>query len=211
MVKANVAYIRAREKMLLALRQNSCASLKVFIDHDRLGETFIADDAISQRQDIPLSPFRRMKLLVFRVSDLTLICQQYPPNDKDCDSASALSSLRTRLFAQHHHSVWRHISYQYSFFSESECIFVEIEPGNNLSTLPFSFWEYPTRRLMSIARILEYRPGALRYFIVGNRVDGYQGIERAMDVFLRENEMEETCWEYSLLDQDKCKRLLFEL
>ena len=64
---------------------------------------------------------------------------------------------------------------------------------------------------MSIARILEFRPGFLRYLIVGNRVDGYQGIERVMDVFLRENDDEETCWEYNLLNEDKCKCLLFEL
>jgi hypothetical protein len=63
---------------------------------------------------------------------------------------------------------------------------------------------------MSIAHSLERRHGALRYLIVGNHVDGYQGIERAMDVLLREDEMGRTCWEYSLLD-DKCTRLLFEL
>lgn len=64
---------------------------------------------------------------------------------------------------------------------------------------------------MSIVHSLERRHGALRYLIVGNRVDGYQGIERDMDVLLREDEMGGTCWEYSLVDNDKCKRLLFEL
>ena len=64
---------------------------------------------------------------------------------------------------------------------------------------------------MSIIRSLKGRPGTLRYIIVGNRVDGYQGIERVMDVLLRENEMEDTCWEYSFMDEDNCKRLLFEL
>ena len=32
-----------------------------------------------------------------------------------------------------------------------------------------------------------------------------------MDVYLRENEMGDTYLEYSVLDEDKCKRLLFEL
>ena len=64
---------------------------------------------------------------------------------------------------------------------------------------------------MAIAQILEYRPGALHYLIVGNRVDGYQGIERMMDIFLRENEEGDICWKYSFLDKDKCKRLLFDL
>ena len=27
---------------------------------------------------------------------------------------------------------------------------------------------------MSVARVLEYRPGAIRYPIVGNRVDGFK-------------------------------------
>jgi hypothetical protein len=103
------------------------------------------------------------------------------------------------------------IAYQYSFFSESECIFIETKPGSNPSTLPPTFWEYPTKRLMTIARDLEYRPGALRYFIVGNHVDGYQGIERDMNVFLRENEARDTYWPYRLLDDENCKQLLFKL
>jgi hypothetical protein len=60
---------------------------------------------------------------------------------------------------------------------------------------------------MTIARNLEGRARALHYLIVGNRVDGYQGIERAMDV-LRENDIH---WEYRVLDEYKCKHLLFEL
>ena len=110
MMNANIAYMKARQKMLFALRRSSYASLKVFIDHDRIGENFIADDTISQRhENIPLSPFRKIKLLVFRVKDIALMCQEYPPNDEDCDSTSALSSLRKRLLAQHHHSVWLHV------------------------------------------------------------------------------------------------------
>jgi hypothetical protein len=63
---------------------------------------------------------------------------------------------------------------------------------------------------MSIVRSLEDRHGALHYLIVGNRADGYQGIERDMDFPLREDEMEDTYWEYSVLDMEKCKRILFE-
>jgi hypothetical protein len=64
---------------------------------------------------------------------------------------------------------------------------------------------------MSIAHSLERRHGALRYLIVGNRVDGYQGIERVMGRFLRENDKGEICWKYNLLDENKCKCILFEL
>jgi hypothetical protein len=64
---------------------------------------------------------------------------------------------------------------------------------------------------MSIACMLEGRPGALRYFVVGNRVNGYQGIERNMNVFLRENDMGDMCWEYRFMEEDHCKRLLFEM
>ena len=110
MVKTNASYIRSQQKLLLALRQNSYASLKVYIDHDPLGETFVADDGTFQRhEDIPLSPFRNMKLLVFRVNDITMMCQEYPPNDDDCDSTLALPNLRKQLLAQHHHSMWRHV------------------------------------------------------------------------------------------------------
>ena len=40
MINANVAYTRARQKMLFALRRSSYASLKVFIDHDRTRGNF---------------------------------------------------------------------------------------------------------------------------------------------------------------------------
>jgi hypothetical protein len=84
--------------------------LKVFADHDRLEETFIADYAIFQQQNnAPLPLFRKMKFLIFRADDLNLMCQEYLPNDKDCDSTSALRSLQRRLLAQHHHSVWLHV------------------------------------------------------------------------------------------------------
>lgn len=110
MINANLAYITVRRKILLALRRSSYASLKIFVHHDRIGEKFIADDTLSQRhENILLSPFRKMKLLVFRIKDIALICQEYPPNDEDCDSISAVSGSRYRLFARHHHSVWLHV------------------------------------------------------------------------------------------------------
>ena len=51
---------------------------------------------------------------------------------------------------------------------------------------------------MNIARMFEYRPGAPRYVIIGNRVNGYQGVERHMAVDLKENETEDTCWSTAL-------------
>jgi hypothetical protein len=110
MVNANVAFVSARQKILLALRRHSSASLKVFIDHDRLAETFIADNTIFHGQE-NVSPFlfRNMKLLVLKVDDITFMCQEYPPNDEDCDSTLALPSLRKQHRAQHHHSVWLHV------------------------------------------------------------------------------------------------------
>jgi hypothetical protein len=110
MLEANDAYRWMRKNMLRALRQSSCASLKVFIDHDRVKETFIADDAIFQRDDNnSLPPFQKMKLLVLRVDDLALLCQEYPPNDDDCDSTLALRDPYGRFRAHHHHSAWLHV------------------------------------------------------------------------------------------------------
>lgn len=64
---------------------------------------------------------------------------------------------------------------------------------------------------MNIARMLECRPGAPRYVIIGNRVDGYQGVERTIVADLRENEMGDTYCAYNFFNEDKCKCLLFEL
>jgi hypothetical protein len=110
MLNANAAYARMRQKLLLALRRSAFTSLKVFVDHDFLEETFIADYAVFQQgNNVPLSLFQSMKLVVFRVDDLTLMCQEYSPNDENCDSILALSGLERQLLAQHHHSIWLHV------------------------------------------------------------------------------------------------------
>ena len=43
-----------------------------------------------------------MKLLVFRVKDVTLF-QGYPPDNEDCNSTAALPSLRDQVYAPHPH------------------------------------------------------------------------------------------------------------
>lgn len=46
-----------------------------------------------------------------------------------------------------------------------------------------------SRRLMGTARERECILGSLRYFVIGNRTDGYSGIECVMNIYLRENDL----------------------
>ena len=60
--------------------------------------------------------------------------------------------------------------------------------------------------MIKIVQRLERRRGALRYFIVGNTVDGYFGLEREVDM-PKESGKGET-WEHKLMDNRDCRRIL---
>ena len=60
--------------------------------------------------------------------------------------------------------------------------------------------------MMKTVQRLEGRPGALRYLIVGNTVDGYFGLEREVGI-PRESGQGNT-WEHKTIDDRDCRRVL---
>ena len=111
MLRANFAYISARRRMLVALRQNCHASLRVFIDHTRLSGAFIDDSGVFQWcHNIPPPPFRELRVLLFRCENLDALGpHRFPMHDIYCHSTSSLRTARRRLLAKHHHSAWRYV------------------------------------------------------------------------------------------------------
>ena len=111
MLSTNFCYLSTRRRMLVALRQNSHASLQVFIDHTHLSGAFIDDNSVFQWCDyIRPPPFRDLRVLVFKCKNLdALALHRFPTHDVYCNSTSALPTARRRQLARHHHSAWRYV------------------------------------------------------------------------------------------------------
>lgn len=62
---------------------------------------------------------------------------------------------------------------------------------------------FPSTFMMKTVQSLERGPGALRYLIVGNTIDGYFGLEREVDIPGQGN-----TWEHKTIDDRDCRRVL---
>jgi hypothetical protein len=105
------------------------------------------------------------------------------------------------------------MSYLYSFFSQCDCILVEMENVPNI--VPTSLWQSITKNLLGTSWKLERKIGRLRYFILRNCKDGYFGIERDLNFRLAlehedRYELENITWHYKDLKEEDCRKVLRE-
>jgi len=188
-----------------ALHQHSSNSLKVFIDRDARAGTFMD---WSSFYGCPIPPFRGLKLVVLQVRDIhQLLVDNRPKREAGCPVPLGKLSWENAFHASHRHYIWRHLSLQYAFFCECDCVLVEIDRGSG-QMVDRSLWTFATRRFLNEARRFAKRVGNLRYFIVGNPMDGYSGIQKFMEHW---NTPEGGIrWAFRDLEKETCKRVLLE-
>ena len=63
----------------------------------------------------------------------------------------------------------------------------------------------PNRGWLGTVHFVRGDIGSFRYFIVGNVVDGFVGIERDMSAEIATGE-ENLVWEYKIMDPKECKK-----
>lgn len=92
------------------------------------------------------------------------------------------------------------------------CSSIVVETRSNAGRVDVSnsIWDYATQVIMYVARYKQGVVGSLGHLLVGNRVDGFCGIERELDEPFRKTEMGSLCWMYRSLASDECKQLIYE-
>lgn len=211
-LNANMAYRSMRRQVLNVLRDSSRASLEVYIDDNELSGAFTEDDQIfCYRNDIPPPPFRKTTILVFRCERLEDLSDfDHPGSDLVC-SLNLPPKFVTRhrqYWSQHHHSIWKQLSYEYAFFSECDCVLLETTSKEQSHAIPEYLCKQAFQRLMATAEELEGRRGRLRFFIVGNNSAGFVGIERQMKKSPAANDDGELKWDNRMLTSMQCRDLL---
>jgi hypothetical protein len=187
-----------------ALREFSLKSLKVFLDSDPRTEIFNDLDpyhSLARR----LPSFPRMKLLVLTVKNIHELLDEKQPTDHQYCS---LATARSLSGSKHHHSVWRYLSDRYASFYGCDCVVVETGSHGRGDEVYKPFWELATEMLLDYTYRLVKKVGAFRYFIVGNSMDGYSGIEKVMEHWITpEGRIH---WAYRKLEKETCKGVLLE-
>jgi hypothetical protein len=208
----NRIYTTMRRVILRSLRRHSATTLKTFVDQHELKGPFVGDshDVLFPWQwhngiRSHASPFKNMKLLAFRCEKLESLIK-FDGID-DCTVGCLWREIQ-RPDGVQDHSVWMYLSTLYAFFSTCDCILIETKLGG--ACISDSWWQFPSQRLMSTTIKVEGNPGSLRFFIVGNRQDGYSGVERNVDVPSVWNKHGQI-WTYRKMDAAECKQTLFEL
>lgn len=159
-------------------------------------ETYVVGDELAP-PFIPLDDSRRqidLRLLVFK-----------------CHSLNGLASYMGCTVGRYMgniNSAWYHICTQYAWFRNCDCILLETRPGGS-QIKDTSWWDWPAQNTIRSWNVR--KQSSLRYFVVGNRVDGYQGIERDMGVpFQRAVEDDRLIWAYNIMTAEECAKILNE-
>ena len=85
---------------------------------------------------------------------------------------------------------------------------METMVGN--TTIPEGIWQDASERILNMTYRRLNRVGAIRYFIVGNNVDGYCGIERDDTCEIEIDEFDRPVWRYIIMEPRMCKRIIIE-
>ena len=59
---------------------------------------------------------------------------------------------------------------------------------------PEGVWQFASERILNQSYLLLGKVGTLRYFVVGNNVDGYSGIERCFSSEIEFDEIRRPTW-----------------
>jgi hypothetical protein len=207
MVRINRQLHRSMDTIYHALQKHSSNSLKVFIDRDARAGTFI-DWSLFCGFGCPIPRFQELKLVVLQVRDIhQLLAGNRPKGAAPCPTAPRTLSCENASLASHHHDIWQHLSLQYAFFCDCDCVLVEVDRGCG-QMMNKSLWTFATQHFLNEAHRFAQRVGNLRYFIVGNSMDGYSGIQKFMEHWkTAEGRIR---WTYRTLEKEACKQVLLE-
>ena len=203
MMQINRRLHRSMTTIYQALQQHSSNSLKVFIDRNARADTFM--DWSSFYSGCPISRFRELKLVVLQVRDINQLVVDN--RGAGCPVPLRKLSWENAFHASHHHSIWRHLSLQYGFFCDCDCVLVEIDRECR-QMVDRSLWTFATQHFLHEARHYAKRVGNLRYFIVGNSMGGYSGIQKFMEHW--KTPEGRIRWAFRELEKETCKRVLLE-
>jgi len=191
-----------------ALRWFSLKSLQVFFDADFRTKTF---NDLTPSWSLGLArrrpSFPQMKLLVLRLKNIhELLDENQRPDDHFCRFVPE----NTLPDWRHHHSVWRYLSIRYASFHDCDCIVVETGWHGSGAKTYRSLWELAAKMFLDHTYRIVKKIGACRYFIIGNSIDGYSGIERDMHIGYWIDHSGKIRWGYKELENETCKRVLLE-
>ena len=75
---------------------------------------------------------------------------------------------------------------------------------------PEGVWQFASERILNQSYLLLGKVGTLRYFVVGNNVDGYSGIERCFSSEIEFDEIGRPTWRYHFMNGRECKEVILE-
>ena len=81
--------------------------------------------------------------------------------------------------------------------------------GNN-TKIPECIWQAASERILNMTYRRLGKLGTIQYFIVGNDVDGYCGIERDLSREIKMDEWERPIWKYIVMDSRESRRIIKE-
>ena len=204
----NSRHTMLTKSIYFGLQAGATKSLRVFVHHDNLCGPLIDPWTRFDNQP-PDNPgldtsFENMKLLVFRCNRLKSLTS-FDGSD-DCTVGRPFRKLAAlEADGWQVHSVWNHIAVFYAMFGMCDCILIETSPGSG--DIDDEIWQFASERVMSKVGDQE---GSLRFFIVGNRNSGFQGIERKMNERAKYHGPGRWIWRYANLDPGECSRIVEE-
>jgi hypothetical protein len=200
-VEANWSQYSTSKGIYRALRDFSRESLQVYMESDPRTAVFIDWTRYwLPHADCSRPPFQKMQLLILRVKDIQELLADQHASEKD------FCSLETGI-KTHHHSVWRYLSGRYASFHNCDCVVVETVRHRLVEGTHALLWNTARDVFLNSA----YRKiGEFRYFIIGNTIDGYCGVERDMLMGSWTDQLGWIHWAYKELEIETCKRVLLE-
>jgi hypothetical protein len=96
------------------------------------------------------------------------------------------------------------MSIMLAFFWDCECILIETTAGSG--ELPTDLWKFASERLLQDVHFVRGDIGSFRFFIVGNVVDGFVGIERDMSAEIATDELGKVVWKYKIMEPKECRK-----
>jgi hypothetical protein len=186
-------YSRFLEK-LSCIRAGCHGFLKVLVDNSLLTEPF---PPVLDAWDLGVSPFQHLRLLSLRVESLRNL-QQALSYETSCSTVTSFKARLRQLDAEHHHSIWLHVSHYYDYCCTCECILFVIETPFSNDDLDSAFWEERFTFLGSISEKLRKNRGTIRYLIMkplNGRCIGCEGIF-------------EGAWKCRGMDRKECLKIL---
>lgn len=200
-------YSEIKNTLLKKLQTSSHNSLQIFIANDLLDNTFM--HRIQDHDPMP-GPFSALKLVIFRWGDINRLIE----TESSWAKTACLGTQSAWGRYDHHHSAWLHLADEYSRFYKCDCILLELsKPVYRWpQKIPDSFWKTASSRLLSRVWYHERQRPLLRYFIIGNESNGYEGIERDVKIpfTINLNTDEIESWTYIKMTGRDCRRVLSE-